>query len=442
MRIAWFTHRYYPIVGGAENYGRAVVRRFVEDGHEVDVLTSDAQDLWYFTDRSRARVDGPHSTEVDGANVRRFRVRHWFGQRYAGRLLSYLPHWSTQCRYESFLPIIPGLDRVRGPYDAVFGVGFPYTNFSHAAWKTARAARAPLILTPFLHLATPGDKVNKAYTRPHQARLLRESDCVVVQTKLEADAVAGWGIARSRILVLGMAVDHESVTGGSKFSLRDRLGIPRHRRTIGHLATLDPNKGTNDLVRAVAKLNETRAAEPIHLLLAGPSSPEFETFAATLPKDASRWLTKLGALPLEQRAEFFAAIDAFAMPSRTDSYGIVFLEAWANSLPVVGADAGGVSEVIRDGENGYLVPFGDVETLAHRLARLVDDASLAQRLGSRGHEKITFGHSWDDRYRTLRDCTRELIGARTRVDPGSNPSSIDREKRTSSRSRRSMRHDS
>ena len=50
MRIAWFTQRYHPVIGGAENYGRAIVRRFVADGHDVDVFCSDAHDLWYFTD--------------------------------------------------------------------------------------------------------------------------------------------------------------------------------------------------------------------------------------------------------------------------------------------------------------------------------------------------------------------------------------------------------
>src|SRR5919206_129032 len=59
MRIAWFTHRYHPCVGGAENYGRAMVRRFVAAGHSVDVLTSDAHDLWYFTDGRRRRVEAP-----------------------------------------------------------------------------------------------------------------------------------------------------------------------------------------------------------------------------------------------------------------------------------------------------------------------------------------------------------------------------------------------
>src|SRR4051794_39289209 len=64
MRIAWFSHRYYPCVGGAENYSRAMVRRFVAAGYEVDVFTSDAHDLWYFNDRTRRRLEGPMESRV------------------------------------------------------------------------------------------------------------------------------------------------------------------------------------------------------------------------------------------------------------------------------------------------------------------------------------------------------------------------------------------
>ena len=137
MRIAWFTHRYHPCIGGAETYGRAMVRRFVASGHAVDVFTSDAEDLWYFTDRKRRRIDQPRIAIVDGATVRRFPVRHLPLQRYFGRLLSYAPHWPTRCRSASYMPIIPGIDRVRGDYDAVVAVGFPYTVFSYAAFRTA-----------------------------------------------------------------------------------------------------------------------------------------------------------------------------------------------------------------------------------------------------------------------------------------------------------------
>jgi glycosyltransferase involved in cell wall biosynthesis len=409
MRIAWFTHRYYPCVGGAENYGRAMVRRFVAAGHDADVVTSDAHDLWYFTDRSRRRVDAPSESRVDGARVFRFAVRHRPLQRYVGRLMSYAPHWPTQCRSASFMPILPGIERVRGDYDAVFAVGFPYTVFSYAALRTARRAGAPLILTPFLHLATPGDPVHRHYTRPHQVRLLAHSDLVVVQTELEAEAVRGWGIPSSRILTLGMAVEHAEVTGGNRATLRNWLGIPENRPVVGHLATLDPNKGSNDLVLAVAKLNATRPYDPVHLLMAGPSSPDFERFLAHYPGGVPAWLSLLGPLPLDQRADFFAGLDLFSMPSRTDSFGIVFLEAWANGLPVVAADAGGVPEVVRHEETGLLVPFGDRERLSAALLRLLDDRDQAHRLGAQGRALVSRGYTWDDRFASLRDRTLDAM---------------------------------
>src|SRR5690348_3408468 len=98
MKIAWFVHRYYPCIGGAETFSREMIRRFVAQGHRVDVLTSDAQELAYYTNRTRRRVDQPAKSSVDGATVCRFPVRHFPLQRYVGKLLSYAPHWETRCR--------------------------------------------------------------------------------------------------------------------------------------------------------------------------------------------------------------------------------------------------------------------------------------------------------------------------------------------------------
>ena len=416
MRIAWFTHRYHPCIGGAETFGRAIVRRFVTAGHSAEVFTSDAHDLWYFTDRRRRRLDVPAVSTIDGATVRRFAIRHLPLQRYWKRLASYAPHWPTRCRVASYMPILPGIGRVRGDYDAVFGVGFPYTVFSFAALQTARAAGAPLILTPFLHLSTPDDPYRKFYTRPHQIRLLKEADTVVVVTSIEADAVAEWGVPRARILTIGMAVEHAEVTGGDRQVLRNRLGLPDSRALIGHLATLDPNKGTTDLVLATARLNESRpVGDPVHLALAGTSSPAFEAFLATTFGAAlPRWLSLLGTLSNRERADFYAALDIFSMPSRTDSFGIVFLEAWANGLPVVAAAAGGVPEVVHDGRTGILIPFGDLERLTEALGGLVADRTKAEALGSAGRVLVNQGYTWDDRFATLLARTSELVHIRRR----------------------------
>jgi glycosyltransferase involved in cell wall biosynthesis len=339
-------------------------------------------------------------------------------QRYVGKLLSYVPHWPTQCRYASYLPLIPELERTSERYDAVFAVGFPFTNFSFAAWKKARACGAPLILTPFLHLATPGDPVHRSYTKPHQVRLLRESDAVVVVTSLEADAVASWGVPRSRITQVSMGFEPSEVCGGQGARFRASHRIGAEQPMIGHLATLDPNKGTTDLVRSVLALNATRPADdPVALVLAGVSSPHFEQFAAGLPSETRRWLIRTGPLSTTEKADFFDAIDVFAMPSRTDSFGIVFLEAWANGKPVVAAAAGGVAEVVEHDRTGVLVPFGQVAQLSSALEWLIDQPETARRLGEAGRRRVAQGCSWDDCFATLSAQLDRLLRRDLRADP-------------------------
>jgi glycosyltransferase involved in cell wall biosynthesis len=393
-----------------------MVRRFVAAGHEVDVLTSDAHELAYFVDRRRRRVDAPAESVVDGARVRRFATRHVPLQRYVGKLLSFAPHWPTRCRRASYMPILPGIERVRGNYDAVFGVGFPFTIFSYAALRTARAAKAPLVLTPFLHLATPGDVVNRSYTRPHQVQLLAAADLVVVPTELEAEAVSGWGIDRGRILHMPMAIEHAEVTGGDRARFRARFAIPADSALVGQLGALDYNKGSVDLVRALIRLNAGRDERAqVRLVLAGAPTPDFDAFAAGLPPSVARWLTVTGPLPAAEVPDFYAAIDVFSMPSRTDSFGIVFLEAWANARPVVAAAAGGVVEVVRHDQNGLLVPFGDPERLTDAIGRLLTNRTLATRLGQTGFRQVLGGYTWDERFATLESRLGGLLTRRREV---------------------------
>jgi len=95
------------------------------------------------------------------------------------------------------------------------------------------------------------------------------------------------------------------------------------------------------------------------------------------------------------KLDLLAAGQVFAMPSRSDSFGIVYLEAWSYGVPVIGADAGGVPDVITDGQDGLIVPFGDVATLASSIARLLDTPELRDRLGSAGRRKVLGRWTWD-----------------------------------------------
>ena len=83
-----------------------------------------------------------------------------------------------------------------------------------------------------------------------------------------------------------------------------------------------------------------------------------------------------------------AILDALVLTSRWEGLPIVFLEAMASSKPVVATSVGAASEVIQDGENGFLVPPGDTQTMSTRIVQLLRDEGLRQRMGKRGRSLL------------------------------------------------------
>src|SRR5438552_3376876 len=122
-----------------------------------------------------------------------------------------------------------------------------------------------------------------------------------------------------------------------------------------------------------------QAGRQFHLVLAGPEMPNFQRFWRQY--DSAHRVRRLGTLSETQKRDFFAGIDVFALPSRSDSFGLVLLEAWANGVANVAYRAGGVGDVIRDGQDGLLVRCGDVGELAQALERLVTNAEERRRMG-------------------------------------------------------------
>src|SRR5437764_7885922 len=102
--------------------------------------------------------------------------------------------------------------------------------------------------------------------------------------------------------------------------------------------------------------------------------PNFQRFLADYPF-ANR-VRRLGVLSGEDKRDFFAGLDAFALPSRSDSFGLVLLEAWANGLPNVVYRAGGPADLVRDGRDGLVAKCGDVGQLTDALARLFSDPDM------------------------------------------------------------------
>ncbi len=156
--------------------------------------------------------------------------------------------------------------------------------------------------------------------------------------------------------------------------------------TVGRWAASERYKGADDLIRAVAQLRD--AFPTLHLVAVGGGDdlPRLKQIASDLKvSDAVHFLEGISRREL---AACYSRADVFALPSTGEGFGFVFLEAMAFGKPVVGAAAGGPTDLIEDGVNGFLVPPHDPQALVETLARLLHDEALRAKLGQNGAEII------------------------------------------------------
>lgn len=180
--------------------------------------------------------------------------------------------------------------------------------------------------------------------------------------------------------------------------------------TVGRLASAERYKGVDTLIRAAAQLRLREVPFVLSIVGRGDDKARLERIRDSL--GLQNEVEFLGAVPDSQLEKLFQGCDVFAMPSKGEGFGIVFLEAMRYAKPCIGGNHGGTPEVIEDGETGYLVDHGDVESLATRLYRLYSDPVLASALGRRGYEKVGRGylyHHMRDRWFRLFDSVQMIL---------------------------------
>jgi glycosyltransferase involved in cell wall biosynthesis len=425
MRILHVCSRYWPGLGGGENYLREISERLVAEGHSVTVITTDADDTELFWDPSRRRFPGRYA-EQGGVRIRRFPLRHLPLAPLSYSLWRYLVfprlaawpgfplHWLI--RLSRFTPWSPEMWRwaqtTSETFDLIGAIGILYEPFVALAAQFAIRHNLPLVVTPLTHLgagARPAqDPVSRYYTMRHQIELVRTADRVAVMTPTEGAFYQQQGVLGERIRVAPPGVTLQAVLGGQAERFRAKHQL--RRPIVAFLSAMSPDKGVVHVVQAIQKL--WQQGLPVELVLAGKRLATFDRFWLTLPAADRQRIILLGPITEAEKHDLLAASDIVAMPSRTDSFGIIYLEAWLYEKPVIGAQAWGMADVIRDGDDGVLVPFGDVPALAQAIAELVNHPERRERLGRCGAARVHANYTWEQRYAVVRDLYQELFALR------------------------------
>jgi glycosyltransferase involved in cell wall biosynthesis len=298
-----------------------------------------------------------------------------------------LPGASTILRHE--YPVTPGVLRIleRQRPDVVVVSGWS-TFGAQAAIAWCRVKRVPYVLVVESHDHDPRLAWRRAVKKAVVPRILRKAAGVLVTGSLVRASMVARGADPRRIETFANTVDIEAFERRSneleerRAELRDGLGIRSGDVAVVCVARLIADKALDVLVRAAAE-----AGPPVVPILVGngPERGHLEALAAELGVR----VVFTGAVAWERIAETYVASDVFALVSRHEPWGVVVNEAAACGLPLLLSDhVGAAHDLLRSGENGILVPPGDVKATAAALVQLAGDADLRRGFGQRSRELV------------------------------------------------------
>ena len=268
-----------------------------------------------------------------------------------------------------------------------------------------RLARTPVIVSHEHTWSFEGMPVRRFLDRNVVAR---GSDVVLaVSERDRQQMIEVERIPPERIRVLPNGIPTPSENG---VSVRSELGVPPEVGLIGAVGRLYPQKGYDDLIRAIALLKE-RYARPFRCLILG-HGPEEARLNALIDE-----LGVAGEVQLAGRREDIAdvvrALDIAVLSSKYEGMPLAILEYMAGGAAIVATAVGGVPELIEDGVHGLLVRPEHPGELAAAMQRLLEDRDLAARLGQAAHERQRANYDLDVVVRQLEDLYVELYGGST-----------------------------
>ena len=415
LRFLFTTIGYPPFRGGAQTYVQQLAENLVRDGHQVTVYTTDAgevESIW----NARKRRLSVGVEEINGVVVTRFPLYHLppspLGYYIVRRLtvgLARLPATSEGLLWNlaRYTPWVPELETALAywsePIDLVQGFAIPFESILGPAADCAHRMGVPYVVTPFLHTGESEDsQVERSYAMPHQLAVLRRAAAVVALSDIERDFLLQRGLAPDRVHTLPAGIsDRERARPFSQASVNG--GAPM----VLFLGAVTYEKGAVHLTEALRRL--WAEGRPIELALVGAVTDQYRRYYRGLPAEERARIKLHGVVEEDEKEALLHACTLLAMPSRVDSFGLAFLEAWAHGKPVIGARAGGIPAVIDDGENGLLVSFGDIDTLAAAILSLAQDPQKAERLGRAGQQKLRAQYTWDRVYGDLLRLYQQVL---------------------------------
>ncbi len=355
-----------PEAGGAEVHLHEILSHFVRSGHDATLVSATFPGC-----RPEEEIDG----------IRIIRRGRWWNANFA--ILSFLRRHLASNEYDV---ILEDINKV--PFYAPLVTATPVI-----------PVIPHLFGTTVFREADPVTALYVVFMESFIPAVYRNCQFMVISQSTKDDLVRR-GVAPERIRVVLCGLDHAVY--------RD-LGLERFARpTIVHLGRLRKYKSTEVAIRAMAPIRAAFPEARLSIIGDGPHRAALEREAKRLRLDDA--VEFKGYMDREELIAFLNRSHLLLNPSPKEGWGLTVVEANACGVPVVASDRPGLRDSVRDGETGYLVPYGDEHAFAEKALFLLRDGARWRRMSENAIERVR-ELTWERCGRQAEEFVQEVVSA-------------------------------
>lgn len=380
MKILYVIQRFLPAsLTGSEKVIATVSTAMSElTEHDVTVVTSDMAMVKGIYDPYAVRY--PKEEKLDRLKVIRLQINWFLGSALyvIGKTFPKIDQLlGGRLSFLAFGPYLMNLESaIKKERPKLIHTGPMPLHHVYDTWKIARKHNIPLVITPMMHFDHP------MFENPLIYKILKQTDKVITFTEFEKRELEKRGIDGSIISVIPatyIAEDDFNLGDGNRFRKAHKIGDDP---VILFLGTKAHEKGAVHLLEVLPEVQ--KSVPEAKLIFAGLPTASWQQEYER--RDLSG-VINLDYIAGSDKHDLLAAANVLAVPSLTESFGIVVPEAWAKGKPVIVGPTGASRELIDEGVDGFSIGFGDTEKLAKCLIDLLGDPAKQKTMGEAGRKK-------------------------------------------------------
>ena len=229
-----------------------------------------------------------------------------------------------------------------------------------------------------------------------EKKIIQSANKIICSSYHEKELICSLSeIPERKVEVIPLAVDNNIFKPNDLVVSRKKLGIEIDSKVILNVSRLDPVKGIDVLIKAIAKIKNKKGIE-LKIIGGEIKASQYKIYLQELVKklNLTNHVQFLGSIAHGDLVKYYNASNLVVVPSRYESFGLVALEAFASGRPIIASNVGGLSSIINNGSNGFLVESENIDELSLKIEEVLNNINLSSKIGFQAYLDAK-NYSWD-----------------------------------------------